>query len=85
MPTLEYVFGCLRQEALTIASVIIAATRRLGLVSLDDESTRHSEWGSRHSEKARIVNSNLSFDFSRFVWLRQRVHAAASKVFAATS
>ena len=80
MLALEYVFGCLRQEALTVASVIIAATSRLGLVSLDDESTRCSKWGSHHSEKARIVNSKLSFGFSPFICMRQRVLTASSKV-----
>ena len=62
MPTLEYVFGCLRQEALAAVSMILAVTSRLGLVTLDVESTHTSEWGSRCSEKAQIVNSKLSFE-----------------------
>ena len=36
---LEYVFGHLRQETLIAASVNLAATSKLGLVSHDVEST----------------------------------------------
>ena len=31
MPTLEYVFGCLKQEALAVVSMILAATSMLGV------------------------------------------------------
>ena len=85
MSALEYVFGCLRQEALAAASMIITPTSRLGLVSLNVESTHCSEWGSRHNETTRIVNSKLSFGFSRSIWLRLSVVTAISEVLAATS
>ena len=40
--------------------------------ALDVESTHCSEWGSCHSEKARIVNSKLSFGFhALFGWDRE--------------
>ena len=63
MPTLEYVFGCLRQEALATVSVVLDATSRCRLVIFDFESTRCSEWGARRSEKAQNVISKARFRF----------------------
>ena len=64
MPAQGYVFHCLRQEALVAASVILAATSKLGLVSLWCWRTLAAASGIFAAARRLIfVNSKVSFGF----------------------
>ena len=74
MSAMEYVFGYLRQEALTAASVILAATSRLGLVSpwcWRELATASGVFAT--TMRLRFGNSKVSFGFyALFGWDREQ-------------
>ena len=73
MPALGYVFSCLRQEALIAASVIFAATSRLGLVSPWCWRALAATSGIfPATRRLRFVNSKVNFGFyALFSWDRE--------------